>query len=834
MDGSDWLNEQGLGALTLNAFGERFFFNLNRHAFDKLSAHTLFDVRFAQRLFQDDTLNIIIGTDSGLLPEYLRSKGLPKGSRYVFIEPDGVLQALKAHDLLQDDDERIVCVGLQDWRRALQQFKIADYCYIDAVKSLNALCAEDDFIDAYAELSWHVAEVLSQLHWQYSVELGSETFMTRQIQNIADNRLPAKCLEHAFAGQTAIVLAGGPSLDQALPWVKRHRDSIVVLAVSRIARQLLAADIQPDFVFSVDPTDLSFDISKEMLQFSDRTIFVCSHHTVPTLLNQWLGRVFYLGGRVPWPSDLNVPNLSSAGPTVTNTALSVAQAFGFKRVILAGVDLCFTREGFTHAKGSDEHQAGPRFNLTSLQVETNDGFMAPTSCDFAQAIQALSFQAKLLNANGCDLINVSAGAAKIDGIAYQPLDGLDVDDGLPLLAEIVSSRLPQDADPDREFARTSDELRRARFQVEAIARLAKQARQINDDMYAAQGTIVNFKDKKRLDQIEKKLKRDYRHFNKLVKKFGIRRLIKLAKPFNDEDWSIEEAKQLGDAYYEAYEEGATRLLALIDEALERVAARQMEHQAEPDFEFLLAQCEKERAYGRVRLWRRRFPSRGIDDAVLQCFDEFETRFQAIIEDKNTRHFARAKAHSHLPQVRQRAGLLFKHKKVAELHDLASALQQHDDQQSAVVYRHLIDGYMAELNHQPEEALAAYQHIVDAGDGLLEEALIRIAGLSIEAQDGQMAQLALQCLSQINPYYLPLFAEILRLQGDLIAAIDSYAAYIAQFPSDLLVQMKLARLYMDQGVFEGAEMMLNAILQQKADFAPALDLKQRVEEQARVR
>lgn len=827
MDSSDWLNENGLGALTLNSFGERFFFNLNRHAFDKLSAYALFDSRLGERLLSEDSLNIVVGTDSGLLPRYLRSRGIPKGSRYVFIEPDAVLKALYAHGLLDQGDERVVCVAVEDWRRALQQFKIADYCYIDAVKSINALCAEDDFINVYAELSWHVTEVLSQLHWQYSVELGSETFITRQIQNVADNRWPAKWLENVFAGQTAVLLAGGPSLDQALPWVKTHRDSVIVLAVSRIARQLLAADIEPDFIFSVDPTELSFDISKEMLNFTGRTVFICSHHVVPTLLNQWLGKVFYLGDRVPWASDLNVANLTSAGPTVTNTALNVAHAMGFKRVILAGVDLCFTREGFTHATGSNEALAGPRFNLTSLQVETNSGALAPTSCDFSQAIRALAAQAKTLSASGCQLINISSGAAKIDAVDHLMPEQLVVGDNLPNVRDLVDRCLPTVYGHKQGFSRVLEELRRARFQIQAIADLSESARQINGAMYATEGAVVDFKKKKQLDLVEKKLKREHRQFNKLVKKMGIRRLIKLAKPFEDEEWTAEEAKQLGDAYYEAYAEGAKRLLDLLDDAISRVIARQMEDQELPDFDLLLGQSEKDRSFGRVRLWRKLSCSSMISDATQKRFEDLEQHFLDVMRDKNTRHFAKAKCQSNLAHVKQRAGLLFKHRKIEELSDLLAALDKHDDQLATVLYRFLIQGYCAELHDQPKVALEAYQQIVDQGEGLLEEALIRIAGLSLADEDGHLAQLALQCLSQINPYYLPLYAEILRLQGDMIAAVDAYTAYIALFPADLLVQMKLAGLYSDQELYEGTEMMLNLILQQQPDFPPALEMKQKL-------
>ncbi len=816
-------------SVTVNSFGDKFFFKLNRHSFNKVGAYALFETHFGKSLFNEDTLIVVVGTDSGLLPQYIQRKPFAKGARYIFIEPEEVLLALRQHHLLDGlDEQRMVCISLEEWSEAIHNFKIKDYFFINGVASFNAICAQDDFIQEYAEISWHITEVLSQMHWLNTVELGSEEFISRQIVNVADNIVPAKVLAQAFQAKTVVLLAGGPSLDVVLPWVQQHRHEIVVFAVSRISRQLLQAAIEPDFVFSVDPTELSFDISKEMLNFSPKTTFICSHHTVPTLVNQWQGLTLYLGCRLPWKSDLNEANLSSAGPTVTNTALSVANDLGFKRVILAGVDLCFTREGYTHAKGSDEHIAGPRFNLTSLQVETNDGFMAPSSCDFAQAISSLGLQAKVLQANGCKIINVSGAAAKVENVEYIRLDDIELDNAQLDVDEVVSARLRQAESPDRFYQKLLEELKRAQFQIKAIAKLAEHARRINDEMYNDQGLIEDYKDKRTLDQIEKKFKREHRQFSRLVKKFGIRSFIKLSKPFTDEEWTAEEAKQLGNVFYDAYQEGTVKLIGLLDDAMQRLTSRMEENVEGPDFAKLIAQTRKDRSFGRVRLWRQKFAGQAIPANILAEFADLQQRFIDVVNDRNTVHFAKAKSYSSLSKLKQRAVLLFKHKKIQELQDLLAGLDKHELQEAAVSYRHLINGYLFELQNQNQMALATYQQIVDQSENLLEEALIRIANISIEQQDSQSAGLSLQCLSQLNPQYLPFYAEIQRLNGNVMACIDAYNQYVKQFPADFLVQIQLVNIYTEIKIYDAAELMLDYILQQKPDYDVAVALKDQLQ------
>lgn len=821
-----------IGPIQTNNYGESYLYNINRNTFEKINSHTLFDSKFSEQLFESDFLNIIIGTDSGLLPKYLMDKGLPKGSRYIFVEPSAILTQLMANQLIGELDPAIVCISLDQWQRHTELFKIQDYFYINSVRSFNAICAEDDNCNVYAELSWHITEVLTQYHWNINMTLGNETFTSRQLVNLADNLLPASKLQNVFKNKTVIILAGGPSLDDALVWVKSHRNQIVVFSVSRISRQLKQAKIEPDFVFSVDPTELSFDISKEMLTFSLKPIFVYSFHTVSTLVNQWHGLKFYLGPRVPWKSALNDNNISGTGPTVTNTALSAAHAFGFKRIILAGVDFCFTRDGYTHAKGSDEHIAGPRFNLTSLQVETNGGNLAPTSCDLAAAIQTLGIQAKKIVATGCQIINSSVNAAKISDVDYVPLTDIELEaDEIDVLS-IVHQGLSIESQSNINRKEVVNELQRVRFQVHAIGEMAAKALRLNQKMFNDDGIIENYKDKRSLDKIEKTLNREYRRYSRLIKQFGIRSFIKMTKPFTDEDWTADEVKSFGNSYYEIYRDGTKKLLNLLDDAIERINCRTEEMKDQPDFSRLISQWNKDRSFTRASIWREQHPGAVIPEIVKMQFAELDGKFQSVLNDKNTAHMARAKSYTSLAYLKKRAALLFKHQKIPELENLLASLLKHEQQEDVEPYRHLIQGYLLELNGDSESALHAYQFIIDYQDApLLEEALLRIASISIDTQDinNINAYLSLQCLSEINPIYLPFYADILRLRGAPEASLEAYREYMGLFPDDHLVQIKLVTVLMENEMYEVAAVLVDYLLIKQPNLKAVIEFKNRLED-----
>ncbi|MES9855310.1 MAG: 6-hydroxymethylpterin diphosphokinase MptE-like protein [Sedimenticola sp.] len=51
-------------------------------------------------------------------------------------------------------------------------------------------------------------------------------------------------------------------MEENIPWLENNRDSLVVIAVSRICLRLYILGVQPDIITHIDPQELGFDLGK--------------------------------------------------------------------------------------------------------------------------------------------------------------------------------------------------------------------------------------------------------------------------------------------------------------------------------------------------------------------------------------------------------------------------------------------------------------------------------------------------------------------------------------------------------------------------------------------
>ena len=828
----------------VNAFGDHYLYEVNRGSFNRLGAATVFRQHFGEKLDAEDKLSIIVGTDSGTLVRHINEQGVPKGSRFLFVELDELLPTIleTLSDLELDDS--ITIVGHQDFTAPFKAIRFSDYANIGRIDVLESIGALDAYMGEYRIAVADIRQQLDAIMWAHNSQLSNPSFIRCQLHNLLEEHVPASILRNSFNGRTAVLLGGGPSLDDILPWVSKHQHNLCIVAVSRITRRLRETGVTPHIVVSIDPNDVSYDVSKEFLTLDSRVVFAHANHVHSKLLTQWHGRSIYLGRHFPWQDNKAADNIDAAGPTVTNTAFGLIREMGFERVIFGGIDLCYSSDGYSHAKGSNEYDAGPRVAGYEIHVPTNAGKNAETPPDFYTAIKSFGNQAMSAVQQGMTVINPAENAAVVEGVRYQALDSIELAHAKKDPFEILHAALPPDTAELRldNLKTMQTELARVNGRLRKIDQLATEALACNDGLFGRAGKTAHFKYKKRMDKIERQLDNKLKDVSEIVRMFSARAFLYM--PPSDREWTDDEIEQAGKTYYTAYRENTALLLKLVEDAQARLKTATQEESENPHFEYLFKQWDKDGVPGRAQAWRHRHPKAAarVPTDIQARFEEFDRAFEQTLQARDTGHARRSKDDTSLAPVASRLQLLFKHGKREELENIVKLLRQLPNEEATELVQ-LGLGYVTELSGDRAKAFDHYAELIElvrkslsadednSRNRRVEDALGRMAVITIALERHEQALLVMQTLADISPAYQPQFAELLRLTGNTDAAINVYTNYLNTAPSDIVSMLRLGKLYQSIGVKEAAKTAFDYVLQQEPDNKTARSLLEQLDSAA---
>lgn len=172
-------------------------------------------------------------------------------------------------------------------------------------------------------------------------------------------------LERRFAGYPAIIVSAGPSLDRNVAQLRDAAGRAVIIAVQTVFKPLLARGVQPDFVTTLDFSDLSRRFFEGVEDFG-RTVMVAEPKA------SWAVVDAFRGGRGPKARPALLLNNEfaqrcvgaslaaraglSAGSTVAHLSFYLAEYLGCDPIIFIGQDLGFTG-GVYYAPGVAIHDA---------------------------------------------------------------------------------------------------------------------------------------------------------------------------------------------------------------------------------------------------------------------------------------------------------------------------------------------------------------------------------------------------------------------------------------------------------------------------------------------
>jgi hypothetical protein len=221
-------------------------------------------------------------------------------------------------------------------------------------------------------------------------------------------------------GTDCIVAAGGPTLDDQLPFIVRRRTELVLVVVNRSLIPVLRAGILPDLCVVADPKD------ETAAHFEGVDLSPLSG--VPLVYLPCIpARILELWPGPRYASYLDQPRyarLASEMPrgtlfclgTVTHMAVDLAVKIGARRVLLAGADFGYVRAR-SHASGAADPTDLARPDPLRTWVLNGHGQRVAT--DLRMATYRRDLEAYIAAHPTTEFVNTGRDGAVIEGAPFR-------------------------------------------------------------------------------------------------------------------------------------------------------------------------------------------------------------------------------------------------------------------------------------------------------------------------------------------------------------------------------------------------------------------------------
>lgn len=156
----------------------------------------------------------------------------------------------------------------------------------------------------------------------------------------------AASLFDAARNVPAVVVAAGPSLDRALPILREVQGAALIICVDTALRPLLAADVRPDLVVAVDPSEFNAQHLTGLPPCAG-TYLAAEGSLDPLAVAAFRGRTFFfnVSDHQPWrwlqQHGRQVGRLRAWGSVLTTT-FDLTTRMGCNPIVFAGADLAYT------------------------------------------------------------------------------------------------------------------------------------------------------------------------------------------------------------------------------------------------------------------------------------------------------------------------------------------------------------------------------------------------------------------------------------------------------------------------------------------------------------
>lgn len=805
---------------SISKFGEYYLSGVNRHTFETIDSTSLYDKHFKYAFSAKDTLNIIIGLDSGLLANYVLNLAIPDGTRFLFVELDEVIELLTL-DIPESHKNKVSICSQLNFFELLDLDDYEIYLLKNRSSLYSSMAVNSGHIEQYVDLFNDVEKEIENRTNHHEINFSQKVFTRVQFENLAQMLNSSSLLKSMFLERSAVVIGGGPSMTEHLIWIKENRASLIVIAVSRIANELINSGIIPDFVVSVDPQDNSFIINRELMQHYEKVILVYSYHVCPRIINQWRGKSLYLGNRLPWNNENNIPTI---GPTVSNSSLRLAIEMGCQQVFLSGVDLCYSSTGQTHAKGTIEAKLGPNIGLIGEWVDTYAGAKAETPMPLLFAIQSFEYEASYYD--HIDFVNLSENAAKINGIRYCSVDDVEITGGTFSIGEMIAS-LPIRDDVESKIVYLTSlvkeiEDKQIAFndileKINSILLLVNKIKSAKDNVK----TILSCS--RKMENLEKKINKKFPELVTLIKQFGYFEFSRSLVEKDSSEWSQDTINHMHDSYYSAYHSVINMITEVLKNTMMRLNSRLSEFNQDVDVSQLAAQWIKDNQPGRVLVWQDGFAGKisEFNNEDIKTISSLETMYDQQLNASTPAYIDRINNIHGVSSGFRKVSYLVKTKNKHGLDYLIGCLSPLLGSSTEVDRLYFFArAKRLELDKDYTKALEVMLTMPE--DLLTEHEMKLIIKLSLSTQSLDVAETFLKRMLTITSEYMPQYAHLLRLRGNINASINVYLDYLEQYQDDVVTWVKLGQFMLDVEQIEFAKMAFQNVLEKDRDNRVAND------------
>jgi len=242
------------------------------------------------------------------------------------------------------------------------------------------------------------------------------------IENMLDN-LPEilsnpgiNLLYNKFKNKPAVVVATGPSLNKNKHLLKGLENRALIISVDASLKILMDMGVKPHLVTSLERVPEVVKLIDGFGPEQVRDVYLAACPVVRREVYE-----AYPGPRIivyrnfdhfRWLEvDKGILNI---GPSAGNMAFKVAEALGCNPIILIGQDLAFSRDGYTHARGTPYGEKQKAFYREddTLEVPGNDGRPIRTTRIWYQFLK--HYELDVAGYRG-ECINCTEGGAYIAG-----------------------------------------------------------------------------------------------------------------------------------------------------------------------------------------------------------------------------------------------------------------------------------------------------------------------------------------------------------------------------------------------------------------------------------